>query len=58
MKDIELWLGDCLELMKNIKDKSIDYKNYIKDSVSSFLDDLHSDEIMLNKWNIEFYEEH
>ena len=24
MKDIELWHGDCLELMKNIPDKSID----------------------------------
>ena len=24
MKDIELWQGDCLELMKNIPDKSID----------------------------------
>lgn len=24
MKDIELWQGDCLELMKNISDKSID----------------------------------
>lgn len=24
MKDIELWHGDCLELMKNIEDKSID----------------------------------
>lgn len=24
MKDIELWIGDCLELMKNIPDKSID----------------------------------
>ena len=24
MKDIELWQGDCLELMNNIPDKSID----------------------------------
>ena len=24
MKDIELWLGDCLELMKDIPDKSVD----------------------------------
>lgn len=24
MKDIELWQGDCLELMKNIPDKSVD----------------------------------
>jgi len=24
LKDIELWLGDCLELMKNIENKSID----------------------------------
>lgn len=24
MSDIELWQGDCLELMKNIPDKSID----------------------------------
>lgn len=24
MKDIELWIGDCLELMKNIPDKSVD----------------------------------
>ena len=24
MKDIELWQGDCLELMKDIEDKSID----------------------------------
>lgn len=24
MKDIELWHGDCLELMKNIPDKSVD----------------------------------
>ena len=24
MKDIELWNGDCLELMKDIPDKSID----------------------------------
>ena len=24
MKDIELWQGDCLELMKDIPDKSID----------------------------------
>lgn len=24
MKDIELWCGDCLELMQNIEDKSID----------------------------------
>lgn len=24
MKDIELWYGDCLELMKNIPDKSVD----------------------------------
>ena len=24
MKNIELWCGDCLELMKNIPDKSID----------------------------------
>lgn len=24
MKDVELWQGDCLELMKNIPDKSID----------------------------------
>ena len=23
MKDIELWLGDCIELMKNIPDKSV-----------------------------------
>ena len=24
MKSIELWQGDCLELMKNIPDKSVD----------------------------------
>lgn len=24
MNDIELWQGDCLELMKNIADSSID----------------------------------
>ena len=24
MKDIELWHGDCLELMKDIPDKSVD----------------------------------
>ena len=24
MKDIELWQGDCLELMKDIPDKSVD----------------------------------
>ena len=24
MKDIELWQGDCLELMKNVPDKSVD----------------------------------
>ncbi len=24
LNDIELWQGDCLELMKNISDKSVD----------------------------------
>ena len=25
MKNIELWHGDCLELMSNIPDKSVDF---------------------------------
>lgn len=42
MKDIELWQGDCLELMKNIPDKSVD----------AIITDLPFGQTARNSWDI------
>ena len=42
MKDIELWQGDCLELMDNIPDKSVD----------AIITDLPYQQTQRNKWDV------
>ena len=42
MKDIELWQGDCLELMNNIPDKSVD----------AIITDLPYQQTQRNKWGV------